>query len=74
MNYSLKIIVDEDSGKDGAPSPMAQSIPVSALEDGCFPLPNALNGQKVEGEDGWDCWHGNDAPPITPESISLGAC
>jgi len=72
VNYSLEIIVDEDSGEDGAPSPAAQSIPVSPLEDGCFPLPDALSGRRADGEVGWDCWYGNDAPPITANEITFG--
>ena len=72
-NYSLEIIVDEHSGEDSAPSPMAQSIPVSRANGGRAVAPTALAGVEVEDEGDWDAWYGNDAPPLEANRIKFGA-
>jgi hypothetical protein len=72
-NYSLEIIVDEDSGNDGAPSPMAQSIPVFRAAGGRSLPPAALAGLEVDDEGDWDAWYGNDSPQLEANRIRFGA-
>ncbi|MEO8061642.1 MAG: hypothetical protein ABI821_02735 [Pseudomonadota bacterium] len=72
-NYSLEIIVDEHSGEDSAPSPIAQSIPVSRANGGRVVAPTALAGIEVDDEDDWDAWYGNDAPRLEANRIKFGA-
>jgi hypothetical protein len=71
-NYSLEIQVDKDSGEDGAPFPMAQTIPVRRRSNGFFPLPADLSGITVRGDEGWEAWLGNDAPPIMANQLTFG--
>jgi hypothetical protein len=72
-NYSLEIIVNEDSGHDGAPSPMAQSIPVFRAAGGRSLPPAQLVGVEVDDEVDWDAWYGNDAPKLEANHIRFGA-
>jgi hypothetical protein len=72
-NYSLQIIVDEHSGEDSAPLPMAQSVPVSRANGGRAVAPTALVGLEVDDEGDWDAWYGNDAPPLQANRIKFGA-
>lgn len=63
--YSLEVSVDEHSGEDGAPAPTADSIPVWAANGNRHPSLAELGALEVpEGDEDWDAWYGNDAPPL----------
>lgn len=72
VNYSLEIVVDRHSGEDGAPAPVAQVIPVPRQADGFYPLPAELSGITVRGDEGWEAWIGNDAPPLVKNQLTFG--
>ena len=69
----LALHVDDDSGKDGAPAPMIQNIPVREAF-GRWPRLDELPGLVVAVKDDavWDAWYGNDASPLDANRLAFG--
>ncbi len=71
VDYWVEIVVDEDSGCDGAAAPDAHDIQVPR-GDGHYPLPPDLPGLVVDDQDDdWDAWYGNDAPELMDNRMAF---
>jgi len=73
-HYGIEIDVDEHSGEDGAPQPVANSIPVARANGGRHPSLDRLATlavQELESDDDWDAWFGNDAPDLFGNRITF---
>ncbi|PSL81301.1 hypothetical protein C7T35_27540 [Variovorax sp. WS11] len=71
VSYSLMVVIDDESGEDGAPCPFCESVPVWLAAGGRHPRLSELAGLSIVGIEGWDAWLGNDAPPLVNNRLLL---
>lgn len=72
VTYWLEVIVDEESGEDGAAMPAAQRIPVFQAAGGRHPrLLDELPGLTVSGGEGWEAWFGNDTDELRDNELTF---
>lgn len=71
VSYSLMVVIDDESGEEGAPCPFCESVPVWLAAGGRHPRLSELADLSIDGGEGWDAWLGNDAPPLTNNRLRL---